>query len=189
MIGNQLMGMVRLAKPVKREFVSNGMIETTFAIDMTGGLAQLALPKEIKPVPKIKRISDKKENNDLEKRPFGGATPYSGLVFDASGLDGAPAMVPKIVNEAGEVIYGPAFVSREFAVQQGMAAFERDLDTGKANPRVAGNPLTIKCLKVKDNMPCDFVISNADASRIRGISENLMLLRQCKVVIVLDGKP
>jgi hypothetical protein len=184
MIRSQISGMVEKAKPVKREYVSDGTIETTFALDMSGGLAQLALPQEIRPLPEIKTITGENEG-PTETRQQDRPVPYSGLVLDARGLNAVPAMAPSITDETGQEIYGPAYVSREFAVQNGMAAFETDIDAAKSNPRVAGNPLVVTCLKTKGAMPCDLIISQADGSKIHGTSENLMLLKKCKVVIVL----
>jgi hypothetical protein len=185
MIRDQLWGMVREAQTVKREFRSDGTVETTLALDMKGGFAQLSLPREIKPVPEIKTIP---QERDDEKKTTGQSVPvaHTGLILDARGIQAVAAMSPRIVNENGKEIYGPAYASREFAVQQGMAGFETDIDTAKNNPRVLGNPLTVKCLSAGGKMPCDFVISNADASRIQSVSGNLLLLKQCRVVIVLD---
>ena len=41
-------------------------------------------------------------------------------IIDAKGLNAKPAMSPKVVDENGQEVYGSAYVSREFAVQQGM---------------------------------------------------------------------
>jgi len=185
MIRDQLWGMVREAQTVKREFRSDGTVETTLALDMKGGFAQLSLPREIKPVPEIKTIS---QERDDEKKITGQNAPvaHTGLILDARGIQAVAAMSPRIVNENGKEIYGPAYASREFAVQQGMAGFQTDMDAARNNPRVLGNPLTVKCLSAGGKMPCDFVISNADASRIQSVSGNLLLLKQCRVVIVLD---
>lgn len=185
MIRDQLWGMVREAQTVKREFRSDGTVETTLALDMKGGFAQLSLPREIKPVPEIKTIF---QERDDEKNIMGQNAPvgHTGLILDARGIQAVAAMSPRIVNENGKEIYGPAYASREFAVQQGMAGFQTDMDAAKNDPRVLGNPLTVKCLSAGGKMPCDFVISNADASRIQSVSGNLLLLKQCRVVIVLD---
>jgi hypothetical protein len=185
MIRDQLWGMVRQAQAVKREYRSDGTVETTLAMDMKGGFAQLSLPREIKPVPEIKTIPQERQG-DKKTTVQGSPAAHTGLILDARGIQAVAAMSPRIVDENGKEIYGPAYASREFAVQQGMAAFQTDIDAAKNNPRVLGNPLTVKCLSAGGKMPCDFVISNADASRIQSVSGNLLLLKQCRVVIVLD---
>ena len=91
-----------------------------------------------------------------------------------------------IATENGEEVYGSAYVSREFAVQHGMAGYARDLEAGKASARVSDRPFTVKGLRTTVPGGSDFVVSNSDAAKIRSSSENLSFLRKCRVVIVLD---
>lgn len=181
MIRVQLRGMVKAAQIVKREYLSDGTLEVTLGFEMTGGFAQLALPEDIKQVSEIKTIGRKPPTT-----PYPVPTIYTGLVLDASGLHGRPAMSPRITTDSGEEVYGSAYVSREFAVQHGMVAYERDLKSARNNPRVSANPLVVKGLRTQGPGRCNFVISNADASKIRSASENLLLLKKCRVIIVLD---
>jgi hypothetical protein len=111
---------------------------------------------------------------------------FTGLVVDARGLNARPAMSPKILDERGNEVYGSAYVSREFAVQQGMAGYAKDLTASQTNPRVTNQPLTVKGLKTEGPGQSDLVISNADADTIRSASENLSFLKKCRVMIVLD---
>jgi hypothetical protein len=187
MLREQLRGMVKGAQVAKREYLSDGTAEATLAFNMAGGFAQLALPDHIKHVPAIKTIpKGSYEQKKPKKKTSVEPSVYTGLVLDARGLKGLPAMVPKIVSESGEEIYGPAIVSREYAVQQGMSAFETDLKSAQQNPRIMNNPITVRGLRTQGASPCDFVISDADARKIRSASENLLFLKQCRVIIVLD---
>ena len=95
-------------------------------------------------------------------------------------------MSPKILDESGQEVYGSAYVSREFAVQQGMAGYAKDLTSSQTNPRVTNKPLTVKGLKTEGPGQSDLVISNAAAGKIRSASENLSFLKKCRVMIVLD---
>ena len=78
------------------------------------------------------------------------------------------------------------FVSREFAVQQGLSRYMTDTESALKSPVVAGNPLLVKGLRVEGNDRSRVVISNADASRLLSMSENLSFLKKCRVVIVID---
>jgi len=111
---------------------------------------------------------------------------YTGLVVDARGLDIRPAMVPKIIDENHQEVYGSAFVSREYAVQQGMSGYGENLEVIIHNRRVADHPLVVKGLKVAGSGHSEIVISNADASKLRSTSESLSFLKKCRVVIVID---
>ncbi len=190
MIHDQLRAMVGNAQIVKREYLSDGTVEAVLAFDLRGGLGQLALPQDIKHVPEIKTIPNRQAEKETAERPrpADATTIYTGLVLDARGLHGMPAMAPRIFNESGEEVYGAAHVSREFAVQQGMAAFATNLESGQNNPRVSKNPITVRGLRTEGVSRCDFVITDADARRIRSASENLLFLKKCKVVIVLDSR-
>lgn len=199
-IQSQVSGMVKGAQAVKKEYLSDGTVKVTVAMSLRGGFAQLILPKDIKQMPEIKTIppassvpTDKEKVSDAPVPPspklaIPTAAPavYTGLVLDARGLNARPAMSPKILDENGREVYGSAYVSREFVVQQGMAGYAKDLTASQTNPRVADKPFTVKCLRIEGPGRSDFVISNADAAKIRSASENLSFLKKCRVMVVLD---
>ncbi len=194
MIRSQVDGMVKGAQVIKKEYLSDGTVEVTIAMSLRGGFAQLILPKDIKQVPEIRTIPPVPPQVPEGAMPAPPpampqpATPavYTGLVVDARGLAARPAMSPKILDESGQEVYGSAYVSREFAVQQGMAGYAKDLTSSQTNPRVTNEPLTVKGLKTEGPGQSDLVISNADAGKIRSASENLSFLKKCRVMIVLD---
>ncbi|NVM57859.1 MAG: hypothetical protein HWN51_07055, partial [Desulfobacterales bacterium] len=148
MVLAQLQGMVKGAQVVKREYLSNGTVGVTLALKVTGGFAQLVLPEDIKHVPEIKTIprtqpkKEKHEERPGRLMPAPATTVYTGLVLDARGLKGRPALSPRIMDENGQEVYGSAYVSREFAVQQGMAGYGKELKGAQNSPRVSNNPLT-----------------------------------------------
>lgn len=191
-VRSQVEEMAKRAQIVKREYLSDGMVEVTLAFKLTAGFAQLVLPGDIMPVPQIKTIprTPPKEQDPEQGAERSTPTPetaaYTGLVLDARGLKGRPAMSPRIVDEYGQEVYGSVYVSREFAVQHGMAGYERDLKGARNSPRVSDNPLTVRALRTVGPGRCDFVVSNVDAWKIRSTSENLLFLKKCRVIIVLD---
>jgi hypothetical protein len=198
-IRTQVEGMVQGAQVIKKEYLSDGTVEVTMAMKLHGGFAQLILPKDIKQVSEIKTIPPSTpappEAEKVGEIPMATPQPtiptpapaiYTGLVVDASGLGARPAMSPKVLDESGQEVYGSAYVSREFAVQQGMAGYAKDLPSSQTNPRVTNEPLTVKSLKTEGPGQSDLVISNADAGKIRSASENLSFLKKCRVMIVLD---
>jgi len=111
---------------------------------------------------------------------------YTGMVVDARGIQVRPAMSPRIFNEDGKEVYGSTNVDREFAVQQGMSGYTRDLTAAQNNQRVTANPVTVKALKTSGPGKSDVVISNADAQQIRAAAENAAFMKQCRVMIVLE---
>lgn len=111
---------------------------------------------------------------------------YTGLVIDARGTGALPAMSPKVLDPDGREIYGSAYVSREFAVEQGIVGYAKDVNAASANARVKGNPVVIKALEAKGANKADVVISAADANALREIAQNQNFMRQTRVMIVLD---
>jgi hypothetical protein len=93
---------------------------------------------------------------------------------------------PRIIDESGQEIYGSMNVEREYAVQQGMSGYARDLTAAQSNPRVTNNPVSLKGIKTEGPGRSDIIISTADAEKIRSASDNLSFLKKCRVMIVLD---
>lgn len=178
-IRSQVEGMVKGAREVDVEYLSDGTVEVIMEISMYGNFSQVLLPQAIGAVPM-----------ETPGAAPGEAAPSSavltGLVVDARGLGVRPAMAPKVLDESGQEVYGSAFVSREFAVQQGMSGYAKDLGSAKQNQRVTANPLVVKGLRVQGPGQCDIVISNTDAVRLRNSAADLSFLEKCRVMIVVD---
>ncbi|MBE9546356.1 MAG: LPP20 family lipoprotein [Proteobacteria bacterium] len=185
-IRTRVEGMVRGAQIVKKEYLSDGTVEVTMRMSMSGGLVQIMLPR----VMEIEQAGRPVAPTPPGYAPAAPAAPagpvYTGLVIDARGISARPAMSPKVVDEDGREVYGSMQVDREFAVQQGMSGYARDLTAAQSNPRVTNNPITIKGLSTKSPGQANIVISNADAQMIRAAAENLAFLKKCRVMIVLD---
>jgi hypothetical protein len=145
-------------------------------MNMRGGFAQLVLPEEIKPLEAIRTMAPVKNSPSV----------FTGLVVDTRGLGTKPVMAPRILDENTREVYGSAFVSREYAVQQGMSGYSKDLAAAQNNQRVADNPLTVKGLKTEGVEHSTVIISNVDASRLRSASENLSFMKKCQVIIVVE---
>ena len=176
-IRSKVEGMIQGAEIVKQEYLSDGTIEITMAMSLRGGFSQLVLPDEIKPLESVKPVMTPMKHSSAV---------YTGLVVDARGLSARPAMSPKILDETGQEVYGSAFVSREYAVQQGMSGYAKDIAAAHRNQRVTDNPITVKGLRTEGLGRSDIVISNADASALRSASENLSFMKKCRVMIVVD---
>ena len=188
----EVQGMVKGAQIVKQEYFSDGTVEITMQMSLNGGFAQLVLPREIKQIEPVKPVTIKPQEPispavaPSTSMPKPESLVYTGLVVDARGISVRPAMAPKVLDENGEEVYGSAFVSREFAVQQGMSGYARDLTAAQSNPRVTNSPLTVKGLRTEGSGRSNIVVSNADASRLRSSSEHLSFLKKCRVMIVVE---
>jgi hypothetical protein len=174
-IKTEVSGIIQGAMVMDKKYMSDGSVEVTVGMKLTGALADALLPKG-------------------PATPTGMVTPtpgttgqiYTGLIVDARGLGVRPAMAPKILNEDGKEVYGSAWISRDYAVREGMVGYLKDPAAAQANPRVTDKPLMVKALKVAGDGRVDMVISNADAATLQSASQNLSMLEKCRVIILVD---
>jgi hypothetical protein len=159
-------------------YLSDGAVEVVYSIKLTGELADALLPKTPSTPPAPIIPSDTSNLPDA-------AQVYTGLIVDARGLNVKPAMAPKILNESGKEVYGSAWINRDWAVQQGMVGYLKDMGQAQKNDRVTDKPLVVKAVKTVGER-VDVVISDADAYKIHGAAENLSFLQKCRVIVLVD---
>ena len=187
-IMKQLRNMAQKAPEIEklRKYQYDGTVEVWSQMSLSGGFSQLILPPEIRQIEPIKQVFKTNSPSRLRTRSRSSDI-FTGMIVDARNIQAVPVLAPKILDENLEEVFGPAFVSREFAVQHGMIRYTTDLLKAKLHPRVSVRPLIVKALKTIWPGRCDFIISNADAAKLRSASEHLLFMRECRVVIVLDG--
>ena len=171
-------GLVKGARVMNKEYLSDGTVEVTVRMNLSGRFSQTLLPKVMDKTPPAAPPAP------APTAPVGDL--YTGLVIDARGLAARPAMSPKIIDENGKEVYGSMNVDRQYAIQQGMTGYARDLTAAQSNPRVTNNPVSVKGIRTDGPGKCDIVISAADAAKIRANAENMSFLQKCRVMIVLD---
>ncbi len=177
----EIMEMVKNAQIIKKEYLSDGTVEVTLGLNINIGFSQLVLPREIEQLETIKPLdaSQVKPTSSQKKA-------YTGLIIDARGVNINPSLSIKIFDEKNEEVYGPQFVSREYAVQVGMCGYLRDIEKAKFHERVRYMPLIIKALRSAGHGKSDIVISNGDALKLKSSSKHLSFMKQCHVLIVVD---
>ncbi|MBN1380313.1 MAG: hypothetical protein JXA41_01435 [Deltaproteobacteria bacterium] len=214
-INTQVNGLIKGAKEVHKEYLSDGTVEVTIRMPLSGTFSEIFIPRAMikKPLDQQEPTAPARESEfpeddtsepdvtetdvakpakpeaagDDEAAPKAPAKiVYTGMVVDARGLQARPAMSPKILDESGQEIYGSANVDREYAIQQGVSGYARDLTAAQSNPRVTNNPVSLKGIKTEGPGRCDIVISNADAELIRASGDYTDFLKKCRVMIVLD---
>lgn len=181
-INAQVEGLVRGAYKVgETNYMSDGTVEIRMRMPLSG-IAKAVFNKSF--------ADDKKTDTPpppITARPTpAGGDIFTGLVVDARGLHARPAMSPKIVDENGAEVYGSLVVSKEYAVQQGVSGYARDLTAAQGNTRVTNNPITVKGLSAEGAGKSDIKISTDDARKLRSVKENIDFMKKCRVMIVLD---
>jgi len=177
-IKTEVSGIIQGAMIMDKKYMSDGSVEITVGMKLTGALADTLLPKSAATPPVL-------------MTPPAGTPPaagqlYTGLIIDARGLNVKPAMAPKVLNEDGKEVYGSAWINRDYAVREGMVGYMKDRDAAQSNPRVTDKPMMVKALKVSGDARVDTVISNSDALMLQSASQNLNMLQKCRVIILVD---
>jgi hypothetical protein len=184
-INTQVSGLVKGAVVVDQQYMSDGTVEVRLRMPLYGNLAQIIMPLAIAKPPAAPAPSE-----PVAPAPAvtASAAPiaYTGMVVDARGIQARPAMSPRVFDEDGKEVYGSSNVDREYAVQQGMSGYARDLTAAQSNQRVTANPVTVKALRTNGPGKSDLIISNADAQQIRASAENMTFMKKCRVMVVLD---
>ena len=185
-IMTQIKQMVYDAQEIEklRKYMSDGSVEVLLQMNLHGGFTQLVLPEAIRQIEGIKQIKPGAKSTDVDTDLVSKA--YTGLLVDARSIDVHPALVFKIMDENLEEVFGPAFVSREFVVQHGMAAYYTNAQAAKVDPRVVHRPLVVKALRTDWPSRSDIVISTTDASKLKSASHHLLFLKEARVVILLS---
>ncbi len=175
-VKTQVSGIIQGATVMDKKYMSDGSVEVTVGMKLTGALADALLPK----------------GAGTPQMPAGAAPAanpgqiYTGLIVDARGLGVRPAMSPKILSEDGREVYGSARVNRDWAVREGMVGYLKDPSSAQTNPRVTDKPLLVKAVKVSGDGRVDMVISNADAAALQNVTQNLSMLEKCRVIVLVD---
>jgi hypothetical protein len=181
----QVEGLVKGAKVVNQEYMSDGTVEVTVRMPIAGGFSQIIVPRALDKKPEVTPPAPSPPVAPPVPAAVTGVV-YTGMVIDARGIQARPAMSPRILDENGKEVYGSMNVDREYAVQQGMSGYARDLTAAQSNPRVTNNPASLKGIKTEGPGRSDIIISTADAEKIRSASDNVSFLKKCRVMIVLD---
>lgn len=167
------------AKLIKQSYTSNRSIEVVLETSIFGGFLQLVLPEEIKSIPTLEIInpSASPRKNQLE---------YTGLIIDATAIGFDPVLYPMVLSELGEEIYNALFISREFAVQQGVCRYLCRMDSAEIAKWVGYNPIRVKGLRKGGAGNSSIVISKSDADKIEKIRERHRFMKACQVIILVS---
>ncbi len=178
-----LAGMEKTARDAiisKQYYTSALAVEIMIETSMFGGFLQLVLPEEIRQIPKISlELKGNKDN-------LTGENLYTGLIVDTRGLGVEPVLYPVIVSEQGHDVYSSNFISREFAVQNGVAKYICSMDKAIKDNRIGNNPLILKGLRKDGKQNNAIVIKMLDYRMLEKATERHTFLKECRVIIVKD---
>jgi len=226
-------GIVKGATVVDKRYLSDGGVEVTVAVYLTGELLAVMLqelpplttplmpaptippiekplpPPPPTPPPQEKKVTfppvaeerkvtpppvveEKKppaapevqakieEELDLKKLE------YTGLIVDARKLGLRPALIPKILNQKGEMVYSSHSVGQQELIRMGLVGYAKDVDAASKNQRVTAEPCIVPGLNAAGEKKTDVVISNRDAQMVLTTAPYTGYLKNGRVMIVYD---
>jgi hypothetical protein len=177
-INMKVRGFIRGARQVgEPKYLSDTSIEVEFSVPMSG-ISDIILP------PVTVSVAAAGAPASAVTTPTAGG--ITGIIIDARGLKARPAMAPRILDQNGNAIYGPGTYNREYAVTNGVAGYSKSIEAAQKDPRVLGNPLVVKGVSTSGKNRTDVVISNADVSKIDEANRSYNVLKDCRVLILLD---
>ena len=159
------------------KYLSDTSVEVEYSVPMSG-ISDIMLPPLTVPV------AVPGEAAGAPTSPTTGG--ITGVIIDARGLKARPAMAPRILDQNGNAVYGPGTYSREYAVTNGVAGYSKSLEAAQKDARVMGNPLIIKGVATAGTNRTDITVSNADVSKIDSANRSYSVLKDCRVLILLD---
>ncbi|MEE9465026.1 MAG: LPP20 family lipoprotein [Candidatus Neomarinimicrobiota bacterium] len=184
-VTSKVEAMVRGAQQVGDvRYLSDSSVELTMEVPLSG-IMDVVMPTEATPLPAGLPTTPETPAEATVTTATPGQ-PITGLIIDARGLGLKPSMSPQILSGDGTVLYGPGKYPREFAVAQGVVGYHKDPAAAAGDPRVAGNPVTIKGLRTSGTMGTDVAISLADAQQAAGMIGFGDALSACRVMFILD---
>jgi hypothetical protein len=196
MIKTQVQGAIRGARQIgQTKYLSDTSVEVVYEVKMAD-ISRVLLPMAEKaptltfdnvtataPAGTAAAPAEQQQAGTDTGVKSGGVT---GIIIDGTGLGLRPAMSPRILNQGGSVVYGPGQYSRDYAAANGVVGYAKSLDQAKSDTRVQGNPLIIRGASTSGSTSADVIISNADAGKLAVADGAAGLLKNCRVMIVLD---
>ncbi len=182
-VKTQVEGIARAFQMVgEPQYFEDGSVQVTVEMSIDGKLSDLMMKEEkFGDTTPLAQEATYKLSDIVPSKP----DVYTGLIVDCTGIDLRPALSPKVFSRSGREVYGSANVNRDFAVQQGMMGYLKNIDSARENARVTSNPFIVKAIEVKGTNKTDIVISDEDAAKIDELARNLNFLRECRVIAIL----
>lgn len=182
-------GFVRGSQVVVQEW--NPAEETALVILKVG----MTGPKSFASVMYEKILTEPKIKQELDKPSFvppveapvavAPALPYDGLIIDATAYAFRPALINRIFNPKGEVLYDPAKISQKVLVEQGCGEYTNSVDKARAalGKRGVKNPLVVSAAGTVS--ASDLQVSDETALQIFAANQASGFMADARVAFVL----
>ena len=187
-IKTQVQGAIRGARKVgDPKYLSDASVEVTYEVAMNNiSRALLPVAQEVSPPDKNRAFENEQFVDQAKAREDAVSEGATGIIIDATGLGLRPAMSPRILDQNGSILYGPGSYDRNYAVTNGVVGYTKTVTQAKKDNRVQGNPLILRGASASGTAMTDIIISNQDASKLITADRSGNLLKNCRVMFVLN---
>ncbi len=121
---------------------------------------------------------------------------YTGIIIDARGKlpvhgefvesQAYPCLFPRVWNQKMDIVYERNMMESALAKDSGICGYDWSDDERRYRQRVGADPIHIAAKQIFGHNRTDLVISDEDALRIFSVPQNVDLLKNGKIVLLLD---
>lgn len=127
-------------------------------------------------------VAEAKGDPDARKQE----TSVTGVVVDARGLDIRPSLAPSLLASGSqEVLYSASSMTPETAARSLPVIWVTDPSDAEAIERAGASPTFVDVEAVRGRS--ELILRADDAAQLRTLAANTDLLREARVVIIIDG--
>ena len=185
-VATRVSGLVQNAEIVTLRHFEDGSYQIKMRMPINGreGIASAVLPMQMEKAIRIGIAYEISIEHISEEAEPGEA--YTGLIVDARGLEVQPAMYPRLITMAGEVIYDLMCANPNAVIEKGLVDYCLDMEVAENSPRVGGNPLIVESISVSGEYGADIVLTEEDAEKILSVNSIDNFFGEVKVIVVVE---
>ncbi len=185
-VSTRVSGLIQNAEIVTLRHFEDGSYQIKMRMPIKGkeGLASAVLPVQMEKAMRIGIAYEISIEHISEEAEPGEA--YTGLIVDARGLEVQPAMYPRLITMAGEVIYDLMRANPNAVIEKGLVEYCSDMEVAENSPRVGGNPLIVEAISVCGGYSADIVLTEEDAEKVLTLNSINNFFGEAKVIVVVD---
>jgi hypothetical protein len=111
--------------------------------------------------------------------------PYTGVIFDCTGIDCSPAFLPRIIADNGQCLWGIDNINSIEVSDDGLVRYFDTTEKAKESGRVGANPLILRPVAIGGVNQTDMVLSDTDNDILIAENEKSKFLSKFAIAIVL----
>jgi hypothetical protein len=187
-VSTRVSGLIQNAEIVTLRHFEDGSYQVKMRMPIRGreGLASAVLPVQMEKAMRVGIAYEISiENQEILPEGESGEV-YTGLIVDARGLEVQPAMYPRLITMAGEVIYDLMSANPNAVIEKGLVEYSLDMEVTENSSRVGGNPLIIDAISISGEYNADIVLTEEDAEKILSVDSINTFFGEAKVIIVVE---